>query len=395
MRPFERTRGRPRRRTTRRLRSPRTSWSRSRSRRPTLLAEAGVDEPSRGARAARPADRGQLGRRRCGMRSPGRSPAATRRPSHATSARSARDARPELCPSTRRSPSAPGSSRRGRADERSPAPRPSCATALAPARRGVRASASCRRWARSTMATSSLLRAARERCDLVVMSLFVNPAQFGPGEDLDELPARRGRATSTWPRGRRRHRLRARRPARSTRTGSRRASRSRRPHRRSSTATRPGGAPEPLPRRHHGRRQAAQRRRSGRRLLRAEGRPAGAGDPAHGAGPRLPGRGRDAPDRARAGRPRDELPQRLPRQRASATAPRRFAGHCAPPPSAPPPGDQRRRARSRRPRAVLDAAPGSSPSTSRRATPRTSGRCRASTDGPCWWPSPRGSAGPG
>jgi pantoate--beta-alanine ligase len=34
----------------------------------------------------------------------------------------------------------------------------------------------------------SLLRAARAECDLVVMSLFVNPAQFGPGEDLDSYP---------------------------------------------------------------------------------------------------------------------------------------------------------------------------------------------------------------
>jgi pantoate--beta-alanine ligase len=34
----------------------------------------------------------------------------------------------------------------------------------------------------------SLLRAARDECDLVVMSLFVNPTQFGPGEDLDRYP---------------------------------------------------------------------------------------------------------------------------------------------------------------------------------------------------------------
>jgi pantoate--beta-alanine ligase len=34
----------------------------------------------------------------------------------------------------------------------------------------------------------SLLRAARAECDLVVMSLFVNPTQFGPGEDLGRYP---------------------------------------------------------------------------------------------------------------------------------------------------------------------------------------------------------------
>jgi pantoate--beta-alanine ligase len=34
----------------------------------------------------------------------------------------------------------------------------------------------------------SLIRAARGDCDLVVMSLFVNPTQFGPAEDLDRYP---------------------------------------------------------------------------------------------------------------------------------------------------------------------------------------------------------------
>lgn len=35
---------------------------------------------------------------------------------------------------------------------------------------------------------ASLLRAARAECEAVVMSLFVNPAQFGPGEDLNRYP---------------------------------------------------------------------------------------------------------------------------------------------------------------------------------------------------------------
>jgi pantoate--beta-alanine ligase len=34
----------------------------------------------------------------------------------------------------------------------------------------------------------SLIEAARSECDLVVMSLFVNPTQFGAGEDLDRYP---------------------------------------------------------------------------------------------------------------------------------------------------------------------------------------------------------------
>ncbi len=34
----------------------------------------------------------------------------------------------------------------------------------------------------------ALLRQAREECDRVVMSLFVNPAQFGQGEDFDRYP---------------------------------------------------------------------------------------------------------------------------------------------------------------------------------------------------------------
>src|ERR1035437_4343836 len=39
----------------------------------------------------------------------------------------------------------------------------------------------------------SLLRAARQECDTVVCSLFVNPTQFGQGEDLGRYPRNEAR----------------------------------------------------------------------------------------------------------------------------------------------------------------------------------------------------------
>jgi pantoate--beta-alanine ligase len=42
----------------------------------------------------------------------------------------------------------------------------------------------------------SLIRRAREQCDVVVVSLFLNPTQFGPGEDLEAYPRDQARDAS-------------------------------------------------------------------------------------------------------------------------------------------------------------------------------------------------------
>ena len=56
----------------------------------------------------------------------------------------------------------------------------------------------------------SLLEAARRRCDVVVMSLFVNPTQFGPAEDFGAYPRDEARDAELAEAPRRRPRLRAR-----------------------------------------------------------------------------------------------------------------------------------------------------------------------------------------
>jgi pantoate--beta-alanine ligase len=78
-------------------------------------------------------------------------------------------------------------------------PRPSAAAAVLRSKPELRAAvADARREGRTIALVPTmgylheghlaLIRAARAECDLVVMSLFVNPTQFGAGEDLDRYP---------------------------------------------------------------------------------------------------------------------------------------------------------------------------------------------------------------
>ncbi len=44
---------------------------------------------------------------------------------------------------------------------------------------------------------ASLMRAAKEQSDIVVLSIFVNPIQFGPNEDFDSYPRDEARDVET------------------------------------------------------------------------------------------------------------------------------------------------------------------------------------------------------
>ncbi len=117
-----------------------------------------------------------------------------------------------------------------------------------------------------------LIQVARRRCEVVVVTVFLNPLQFAPSEDLSRYPKTLDADVALCARGGRRRRLRAvgrgglpRRPAA--------GAGARRPARRRARGRVPAGA---LRRRADRGGQAAAPDLAGRRVLRPEGRPAAA-----------------------------------------------------------------------------------------------------------------------
>ena len=153
----------------------------------------------------------------------------------------------------------------------------------------------------------SLIERARERCDPVVVSLFVNPAQFDRARGPRGLSPREAARRRSRRRGRRRSALRS--------AGRRRSTRRDLPRR-----VEVRGLSEPLegtrrgaralPRRHHGRDEAAVHGPARIAYFGQKDAQQVARDPPPRARPEPAGRDRDLPDGPRGRRPRDVEPQR-------------------------------------------------------------------------------------
>ena len=209
-------------------------------------------------------------------------------------------------------------------------------------------------------------RRPRRRSDVVVVSLFVNPAQFNDARRPRRLPARRGAATPPMAAELGVDVLFAPAPSEVYPAGFATTV-----HVEGLTEVLEGAerGPEPLRRRLHRRREAAQHRRARRRLLRPEGRAAGRRRAPHGRATSTSRSGSRScptvrePDGLALSSRNVRLDAARPRARArrSRRALRRRRRRRSPPASATPPAS----------RAVAAAHWGaSSPSTSRSSTPR-------------------------